>query len=171
MDAPMLEQNTSNPSFIILLERIQRVIPQIMFLWILLTYIVTAVISIYSIPLPLWLKIPISIIIQGSRFLAVFMNFLNDPRIYKSEIPSKIALFATLLALGELIFTLVENDATFAQNAAVGLFFSTIILMGYLLEIHFIKMGEMVLSQPKPSQIKVEVKKNGLSQPRMEELV
>jgi hypothetical protein len=36
------------------------------------------------------------------------MNFLNDPRIYKSEIPSKIALFATLLALGELIFTLVE---------------------------------------------------------------
>ena len=171
MDAPMLEQNTSNPSFIILLERIQRVIPQIMFLWILLTYIVTAVISIYSIPLPLWLKIPISIIIQGSRFLAVFMNFLNDPRIYKSEIPSKIALFATLLALGELIFTLVENDATFAQNAAVGLFFSTIILIGYLLEIHFIKMGEMVLSQPKPAQIKVEVKKNGLSQPRMEELV
>jgi len=65
--------------------------------------------------------------------------------------------------------TLIENDATFAQNAAVGLFFSTIILMGYLLEIHFIKMGEMVLSQP--AQIKVEVKKNGLSQPRIEELV
>jgi len=65
--------------------------------------------------------------------------------------------------------TLIENDATFAQNAAVGLFFSTIILMGYLLEIHFIKMGEMVLSQP--AQIKVEVKKNGLSQPRLEELV
>ena len=38
--------------------------------------------------------------------------------------------------------------------------------MGYLLEIHFIKMGEMVLSQPKPAQIKVEVKKNGLSQQR-----
>ena len=71
----------------------------------------------------------------------------------------------------QLIFTLVENDATFAENAAVGLFFSTIILMGYLLEIHFIRMGEMVLSQPKPAQIKVEVKKNGLSQPRMEELV
>jgi hypothetical protein len=33
--------------------------------------------------------------------------------------------------------------------------------MGYLLEIHFIKMGEMVLSQPKPAQIKVEVKKMG----------
>ena len=161
MDAPMLEQNTSNPSFIILLERIQRVIPQIMFIWIFLTYIVTAVISIYNIPLPLWLKIPISIIIQGSRFLAVFINFLHDPRIYKSEIPSKIALFATLLALGGIIFTLVENDATFAQNAAVGLFFSTIILMDYLLEIHFIKMGEMVLSQPKPAQIKVEVKKMG----------
>ena len=77
MDAPMLEQNTSNPSFIILLERIQRVIPQIMFIWIFLTYIVTAVISIYSIPLPLWLKIPISIIIQGSRFLTVFINFLH----------------------------------------------------------------------------------------------
>jgi hypothetical protein len=33
--------------------------------------------------------------------------------------------------------------------------------MGYFLEIHFIKMGEVVLSQPKPAQIKVEVRKMG----------
>jgi hypothetical protein len=162
---------TSNPSFIRLLEKIQRVIPQVMFLWIFLTYIITAIISIYSIPLPLYMTIPISIIIQGSRFLVVFMNFLNNPQVHKSEIPSKIALFATLLALGELIFTLVENDATFPQNAAVGLFFSSIILMGYLLEIHFIRMGEMVLGQSKQTQIMVEVKKNGLKHATMKEIV
>jgi hypothetical protein len=55
----------------------------------------------------------------------------------------------------------VENDATFAENVAICLFLSSINLMGYFLEIHFIKMGEVVLSQPKPAQIKVEVKKMG----------
>jgi len=58
-----------------------------------------------------------------------------------------------------IIVTIVENDATFAENVAICLFLSSINLMGYFMEIHFIKMGEMVLSQPKPAQIKVEVKK------------
>jgi hypothetical protein len=55
----------------------------------------------------------------------------------------------------------VENDATFAENAAIYLFLSSIILMGHFLEIHFIKMGETLLSQPKPVQIKLEIKKMG----------
>ena len=153
---------TSNPSFIRLLEKIQRVIPQVMFLWIFLTYIITAIISIYSIPLPLYMTIPISIIIQGSRFLVVFGNFLYISEVNKSEIPSKIALFATLLALGELIFSLIGNNATFAEKAAIFSFLSSIILMGYWLEIHFVKMGEIVLTQPIIPE--VVVKKNGLNQ-------
>jgi len=149
---------TSNPAFIKLLEKIQRVIPNVIFIWIFITYLITAIISIYSIPLPLYMTIPISIIIQGSRFLVVFGNFLYISEVHKSEIPSKIALFATLLALGELIFTLVGNNDTFAEKAAIFSFLSSIILMGYWLEIHFVKMGEIVLNQPIISE--VEVKKN-----------
>ena len=66
-----------------------------------------------------------------------------------------------MLRYFQLIFNIVENDATFAENVAICLFLSSINLMGYFLEIHFIKMGEVVLSQPKPAQIKVEVKKMG----------
>jgi hypothetical protein len=149
---------SSNPAFVKLLEKIQKVIPNVMFIWIFITYLITAIISIYSIPLPLYMTIPISIIIQGSRFLVVFGNFLYISEVHKSEIPSKIALFATLLALGELIFTLVGNNDTFAEKAAIFSFLSSIILMGYWLEIHFVKMGEIVLNQPIISE--VEVKKN-----------
>ena len=136
---------TSNPAFVRLLQNIQKVIPQIMFIWILITYAITSVISIYFIPLPLWITIPISLIIQGSRFLVVFMNFLNNPTIFKSDMPSKIALFATILALVELLLTLMNRTATITENASIMLFFGNIILFGYFLEVHFIKVGEIVL--------------------------
>lgn len=153
---------TSNPAFLKLLSKIQGVIPNVMFIWILITYLITAIINIYFLPLPLWITIPISLIIQGSRFLVVFLNFLNNPGLYKSEMPNKIALFATILALVELLFTLMNRSATITENASIYLFFATIILFGYFLEVHFIKMGEIVLTQPIISE--VEVKKNGLNQ-------
>ena len=153
---------TSNPAFLKLLAKIQKVIPNVMFIWILITYLITAIINIYFIPLPLWITIPVALIIQGSRFLVVFLNFLNNPQIYKSDIPSKIALFATILSLVELLFTLMNRSATITENASIYLFFATIILFGYFLEVHFIKMGEIVLT--KPIIPEVVVKKNGLNQ-------
>ena len=156
---------TSNPSFVRLLNKIQKVIPQIMFIWILITYAITSVISIYFIPLPLWITIPIALIIQGSRFLVVFMNFLANPSIFKSDMPTKIALFATILALGELLLTLMNRSATITENASIFTFLGSIILMGYFLEIHFIKMGEIVLINQSVNVVpEVEVKKNGMNQ-------
>ena len=156
---------TSNPSFVLLLGKIQKAIPQVMFLWIILTYLITAVISIYSIPLPLWITIPISFIIQGSRLMIVFMNFLANPSIFKSDMPTKIALFATILALGELLLTLMNRNATITENASIFTFLGSIILMGYFLEIHFIKMGEIVLINQSVNVVpEVEVKKNGMNQ-------
>jgi len=155
---------TSNPAFVKLLEKIQRVIPNVMFIWIFITYLITAIINIYFLPLPLWITIPISLVIQGSRFLVVFMNFLNNPTIFKSNMPSKIALLATILALIELLFTLMNRTATITENASIFLFFGNIVIFGYFLEINFVKMGETVLSQPVISAVEVEVKKNGLSQ-------
>jgi hypothetical protein len=155
---------TSNPAFVKLLEKIQKVIPNVMFIWIFITYLITAIINIYFLPLPLWITIPISLVIQGSRFLVVFMNFLNNPTIFKSNMPSKIALLATILALIELLFTLMNRTATITENASIFLFFGNIVIFGYFLEINFVKMGETVLSQPIISAVEVELKKNGLSQ-------
>ena len=161
----MYNMPTSNPAFVKLLEKIQRVIPNVMFIWILITYAITSVISIYFIPLPLWITIPISFIIQGSRFFVVFMNFLNNPTIFKSDMPSKIALFATILALVELLLTLMNRTATITENASIMLFFGNIILFGYFIEVHFIKVGQIVLINQSVNVVPdVEVKKNGPSQ-------
>ena len=145
--------NKPNPSFLRLIKKIQKLIPIVMLGWILITYFVTGLISVFFIPLPLWITIPISFVIQGSRFLVVFMNFLNSPSIYRSKIPPKIALFATLISLTELLFTIWGRNSTFSENASIYLFFSTVILFGYFLEVNFIKNGEEVLcnNQPLPN--------------------
>jgi hypothetical protein len=155
--------HNSNPYFVLLLEKIQKIIPNVMFIWIIITYIITASISVYFIPLPLWITIPISIIIQGSRFLVVFMNFLNNPALSKSDIPGKIALFATFLALTELLFAMIDRNSHWNENVTIYIFISTIILFGYFLEIHFIKSGEMVLEQRKQEISELELKKNVLN--------
>ena len=81
------------------------------------------------------------------------MNFLNKNNLQVRN-SLKIALYAIAWP-GELIFILVW--VIFAQNAAVGLFFLTIILFGYPLEIHFIRMGELLLIKEKT--IVTELKK------------
>jgi len=153
---------TSNPAFLRLIEGIQKIIPQIMIIWIFIIYLVSSIINIYFLPLPLWISIIFSLIIQISRFLAVFGNFLN-PGIYKSNMPKRIALIATIFALTELLFTLMNRDAaSFTENIQLYIFFSTILLFGYFLEIHFVDCSERVFSQTAIPD--VEIKKNGLKQ-------
>ena len=132
-----------------------------MIVWIFIIYLVSSIINIYFLPLPLWISIIFSLIIQISRFLAVFGNFLN-PGIYKSNMPKRIALIATIGALIELLFTLINrNAASFTENIQL-YFFSTILLFGYFLEIHFVDCSKRVISQTTIPD--VGVKKNGLNQ-------
>lgn len=149
---------TSNPAFIKLLEKIQGVIPNVMFIWIFITYLITAIINIYFLPLPLWITIPISLVIQGSRFLVIFQNFLVNPQIYRSNIPSKIAIFATGMSLMELLLTLLNRNAPLIENASIFIFLATIIIFGYFMEVNFVKFGEIVLSQPQIPDVEVKKK-------------
>ena len=151
---------TSNPAFIKLLEKIQGVIPNVMFIWIFITYLITAIINIYFLPLPLWITIPISLVIQGSRFLVIFQNFLVNPEIYRSNIPSKIAIFATGMSLVELLLTLLNRNAPLIENASIFIFLATIIIFGYFMEVNFVKFGEIVLSQPIIPDVEVKKKVN-----------
>ena len=149
---------TSNPAFIKLLEKIQGVIPNVMFIWIFITYLITAIINIYFLPLPLWITIPISLVIQGSRFLVIFQNFLVNPQIYRSNIPSKIAIFATGMALVELLLTLLNRNAPLIENASIFIFLATIIIFGYFMEMNFVKFGEILLSQPQIPDVEIKKK-------------
>ena len=149
---------TSNPAFIKLLEKIQGVIPNVMFIWIFITYLITAIINIYFLPLPLWLTIPISLVIQGSRFLVIFQNFLVNPQIYRSNIPSKIAIFATGMALVELLLTLLNRNAPLIENASIFIFLATIIIFGYFMEMNFVKFVEILLSQPQIPDVEIKKK-------------
>ncbi len=154
---------TSNPAFVLLLGKIQKAIPISIFIWIILTYTVTAIINVYFLPLPLWLSIPASIIIQGARAMIVFVNFLNNPLLSRSKVPENIALFATAIALLELLISIFGGDNPIYHKISLFLFFGIIILFGYFLEINFVKMGESVLSQP-AINVEVDLKKNGPSQ-------
>jgi len=149
---------SSNPAFIKLLEKIQGVIPNVMFIWIFITYLITAIINIYFLPLPLWITIPISLVIQGSRFLVIFQNFLVNPKIYRSNIPSKIAIFATGMSLMELLLTLLNRNAPLIENASIFIFLATIIIFGYFMEVNFVKFGEIVLSQPQIPVLEIKKK-------------
>ena len=149
---------TSNPAFIKLLEKIQGVIPNVMFIWIFITYLITAIINIYFLPIPLWLTIQISLVIQGSRFLVIFQNFLVNPQIYRSNIPSKIAIFATGMALVELLLTLLNRNAPLIENASIFIFLATIIIFGYFMEMNFVKFGEILLSQPQIPDVEIKKK-------------
>jgi hypothetical protein len=62
----------------------------------------------------------------------------------------------------ELLFTLINrNAASFTENIQL-YFFSTILLFGYFLEIHFVDCSKRVISQTTIPD--VGVKKNGLNQ-------
>ena len=129
-----------------------------MFIWIFITYLITAIINIYFLPLPLWITIPISLVIQGSRFLVIFQNFLVNPQIYRSNIPSKIAIFATGMSLMELLLTLLNRNAPLIENASIFIFLATIIIFGYFMEVNFVKFGEIVLSQPQIPVVEIKKK-------------
>ena len=90
--------------------------------------------------------------------MIVFVNFLNHPSISRSNIPSRIALFATLIALLELLISIFGGDAPIYHKTTLFLFFGIIILFGYFLEISFVKMGEEVLCENISTSISSESK-------------
>jgi hypothetical protein len=54
----------------------------------------------------------------------------------------------------------MNRNAPLIENASIYLFFATVVIFGYFLEINFVKMGESVLSQPAIT-VEVEVIKMG----------
>lgn len=125
--------------FELLFEDIVNVMPNVIFYGIILTYCITAALNVYFLPIPYYLSVPASIMLQFGRFAIVFINFLN-PTGKISKVPEYVALGAMVVAILELLFSL-EKDFQDAQFWSMFLFIGTIISFGYFLEINFIKKG------------------------------
>jgi hypothetical protein len=134
-----MKKNFNNQNFEWLFQDITSLMPKIIFTGIILTYLITAALNVYFLPLPLLLSIPASLMLQFGRFAVVFIDFLN-PSDKRSKYPPRVAAIATVIALLELWFS-IQGQTTGAEFWAMFFFIGAIICFGYVLEIQFIEKG------------------------------
>lgn len=135
-----MQTNFVNPAFHSLFQSVTNYMPSITFGGIIGTYLITAGINIYFVPLPYLLSIPAALALQFGRFAIVFIDFLN-PTGKKSSWPLIIASSATLAALVELYYSIHTSIPDVEKSVPVYLFLAMIIISGYVLEINFIRKG------------------------------
>lgn len=133
-------QQFVNPAFAEIFDGITARMPRITFYGIIVTYLITAGMNVYTIPLPLFVSIPTALAIQYGRFAVVFKNFLN-PLGTRSRIPEWIATIATLVSIAELAYSLQHMGMKGAGFWSVFLFGTMVIAFGYILEMGFIDEG------------------------------
>lgn len=134
-----MKNNFNNQNFEWLFQDITSSMPKIIFTGIIFTYLITAALNVYFLPLPLMLSIPASLMLQFGRFAVVFIDFLN-PSDKRSKYPARVAAIATVIALLELWFS-IQGQTTGAEFWAMFFFIGAIICFGYVLEIQFIEKG------------------------------
>lgn len=134
-----MKKNFNNKKFEWLFDDITASMPNVIFVGIILTYIITAALNVYFLPLPLILSIPASIMLQFGRFSIVFIDFLN-PSAKRSKYPPRVAAIATVVALLELWFS-IQGNIKGSEFYAMFFFIGTLICFGYVLEIQFIEKG------------------------------
>lgn len=134
-----MKKNFNNQNFEWLFQDITSSMPKIIFTGIIFTYLITAALNVYFLPLPLMLSIPASLMLQFGRFAVVFIDFLN-PSDKRSKYPPRVAAAATVIALLELWFS-IQGQSTGAEFWAMFFFIGAIICFGYVLEIQFIEKG------------------------------
>ena len=134
-----MKNNFNNQNFEWLFQDITSSMPKIIFTGIIFTYLITAALNVYFLPLPLMLSIPASLMLQFGRFAVVFIDFLN-PSDKRSKYPPRVAAIATVTALLELWFS-IQGQTTGAEFWAMFFFIGAIICFGYVLEIQFIEKG------------------------------
>ena len=134
-----MKKQFNNQNFEWLFQDITSSMPKIIFTGIIFTYLITAALNVYFLPLPLMLSIPASLMLQFGRFAVVFIDFLN-PSDKRSKYPPRVAAIATVIALLELWFS-IQGQTTGAEFWAMFFFIGAIICFGYVLEIQFIEKG------------------------------
>lgn len=137
-------KNFQNRAFEDLFSSITANMPALTFFGIILTYGITAALTVFFLPLPAMYAVPAALAVQFGRFAVVFTDFLN-PTGKRSPWPPIIATGATIVALVEFGYSVqdmqLESTWSNARYWSVYLFGSMLIVFGYILELNFISKG------------------------------
>lgn len=140
MSIPSQNHNFTNPAFQGIFEGITAFMPHITFYGVIGTYLVTALLNVFFVPIPMYVSIPAATAIVFIRFSIVFMDFLN-PTGRRSWQPGVIAMALTIVAAVEFGFSIQEHGWGGPKFWATFLFGLSIIAGGYLIEINLVSKG------------------------------
>lgn len=135
--------NTPNPTVELenITRIIKRIIPTATILFILVSYLIMSVVNTLFLNLPKVLAILCSLTLAFSRFLIIFTNFLQDGTESKKVSWEKIVGgILTIVSLIELYI----SSKTMYQDKFLPIFLniSSIILVGFFLELSFIEKSK-----------------------------
>ena len=130
--------NTPTTEFLNLLNLIKRILPACTIFFILVSYLVIAILNSLFLPFHWTLSLLTGLILSFGRFLMIFTEFLSDSITYNKNLWQKIvAGFLTVMGIIELYISLKSNYPD--QFIPVFLNIGAIIILGFALELSFLE--------------------------------
>ena len=142
------------PEFLNLLSIIKRILPVCTIFFILVSYLVIAILNSLFLPFHWTLSLLTGIIISFGRFLMIFTEFLSDSITKNNNQWQKIvAGILTIIGLIELYLSL----KTFYPDQFIPIFLNigAIIILGYALELSFLEKSRYPTDTILTDKIKV----------------
>ncbi len=134
----MVPASKPTPEFLNLLNFIKRILPACTIFFILVSYLVIAIINSFFLPFHWSLSLLAGIILSFGRFLMIFTEFLSDSMTNNKNLWQKVvAGVLTIIGLIELYLSL----KTFYPDQFIPIFLNigAIIILGYALELSFLE--------------------------------
>ena len=137
------EFSNSTPQFDSLIYSIRKILPIATLVFILITYLITAIINSVFLPLPKFLSVSSALVLAFGRFLVVFTELIISKGNRSKSWQKLVAGLLTLAALTELYFSVISlypNDFL-----PIFLNISAIIILGLALELSFLEKVELAI--------------------------
>jgi hypothetical protein len=134
----MVPVSKPTPEFLNLLNLIKRILPACTIFFILVSYLVIAILNSLFLPFPWTLSLLTGLILSFGRFLMLFTEFLSDSMTNnKNKWQKIVAGILTFIGLVELYISLKNQYPD--QFIPVFLNIGAIIILGYALELSFLE--------------------------------
>ena len=134
----MVPVSKPTPEFLNLLNLIKRILPACTIFFILVSYLVIAILNSFFLPFHWSLSLLAGIILSFGRFLMIFTEFLSDSMTNnKNKWQKIVAGILTFIGLVELYISLKNQYPD--QFIPIFLNIGAIIILGYSLELSFLE--------------------------------
>ena len=134
----MVPASKPTPEFLNLLNLIKRILPACTIFFILVSYLVIAILNSFFLPFHWSLSLLAGIILSFGRFLMIFTEFLSDSITKNNNLWQKVvAGILTFIGIVELYISLKNHYPD--QFIPIFLNIGAIIILGYSLELSFLE--------------------------------